>query len=165
MDSGTGRNFVWHFNYDQTIDAGFGTYGKVILPSTVTGTASSATLQDNGNIVVNYPTSVVTLNRTGAIISVVPTGNTINAPTGLTAPLLIINSLLQNAVNLSFIDNATNETGFAIERATLPGGAYSVQTILPDSNGSGLAVTYVDTTTTAGAPGRYRFRPRLRGAG
>lgn len=68
------------------------------------------------------------------------------APTGLTATLQI------TGVSLTWIDNATNETGFKIERAQVTGGVTGVFTPLATVATS----TYIDTTVAANT--RYAYR-------
>jgi FtsP/CotA-like multicopper oxidase with cupredoxin domain len=58
-------------------------------------------------------------------------------------------------VSVRWRDNATNETGFAIERST-NGGAYEVIGTGAPRGGSGMFVRYVDTTVAAGNTYRYR---------
>jgi YD repeat-containing protein len=71
-----------------------------------------------------------------------------NTPTNLTA---VVASLTQ--INLSWIDNATNETGFKIERKIGTGGTYSQIATL------GVNVTtYLDTGLKAGTTYYYRVR-------
>lgn len=71
--SRAGANYVERFNADTSIDTTFGSLGTVNLPSPVTGNPTNAALQQNGNIVVTYPNSVVTLSNIGAILSVTGT--------------------------------------------------------------------------------------------
>lgn len=56
-------------------------------------------------------------------------------------------------INLSWADNASNETGFKLERKTGAGGAYS-QIASPGVN----ATSYADTGVTAGSTYYYRVR-------
>ena len=49
-------------------------------------------------------------------------------------------------INLSFTDNALGETGFQILRATSLNGPWTLVKLLPAKAGSGLTVTYSDTT-------------------
>ena len=65
------------------------------------------------------------------------------APTNLTATLQA-----GPQVSLTWTDNATNETGFVVERST-NGGAFTQIATAPARNNTGN-VTYVDTTDRAG---------------
>jgi hypothetical protein len=49
-------------------------------------------------------------------------------------------------INLSFKDNALNETGFQIKRATSLAGPWTLVKTLPGKAGVGGTVTYTDTT-------------------
>ncbi len=70
------------------------------------------------------------------------------APSNLTA-----NAASSNQINLSWTDNATNETGFKIERKTGSGGTYSQIAAV----GAGV-VTYSDSGLTASTTYYYRVR-------
>jgi fibronectin type 3 domain-containing protein len=70
-------------------------------------------------------------------------------PTGLTAALQA-----GPQVGLSWTDNATNETGFRVERS-VNGGAFALLTTAPALAGTGT-VTYVDTTVAAGNTYTYQ---------
>lgn len=76
-------------------------------------------------------------------------GNPPAAPTTLTATLQA-----GPQVSLTWRDNATNESGFVIERS-MNGGAYSQIATAPARNNTGN-VTFVDTTVTTGATYTYR---------
>ncbi|MEI8216572.1 MAG: multicopper oxidase domain-containing protein [Eubacteriales bacterium] len=71
------------------------------------------------------------------------------APTGLAATL-------QSGprINLIFQDNATNETGFTLERS-VNGGAFATLTSLPANNNTG-SVTYSDSAIAQGSTYTYR---------
>jgi FtsP/CotA-like multicopper oxidase with cupredoxin domain len=72
-------------------------------------------------------------------------------PTGLTAP-----SPSGPPVNLSWTDNANNETGFVVERSD-NGGAFA-QIAAPGPLAGTGGVTYVDTTVTGGNTYSYRVK-------
>jgi hypothetical protein len=57
---------------------------------------------------------------------------------------------------LTWTDNATNETGFILERS-VNGGAFQVLTNPPAHTGTGF-VTFVDTPVTAGTTYAYQVR-------
>ena len=72
------------------------------------------------------------------------------------APTTLAAGLLTNPlrINLTWTDNATNETGFVIERS-INGGAYvQVGTLAPRA-GTGTTA-YINTTVTPGNTYRYR---------
>jgi FtsP/CotA-like multicopper oxidase with cupredoxin domain len=104
-----------------------------------------------------YPTSPLGFPTMSAN-SVSPTANvqvgavqgTPTAPTNLTATL-------QSGprVSLTWRDNATNETGFLVERSTDNGTTWTQVGTAPARNNTGN-VTYVDTTVTAGNNYLYR---------
>jgi hypothetical protein len=73
----------------------------------------------------------------------------LGAPTNLTATLLAATQ-----VRLTWIDTATNETGFVLQRST-NGGAYS-QIAAPGAKTNTGTVTYTDTTVAAGNIYQYR---------
>jgi hypothetical protein len=83
-----------------------------------------------------------------AIIAGATSGTTVAAPTNLVATA---NSTSLQAV-LTWTDNATNETGYSVERAAAD-GVYSVVTTL----GANVA-TYTNTGLTAGTTYTYRVR-------
>ncbi len=70
------------------------------------------------------------------------------APSGLSAT-----SISSTQINLSWTDNATNETGFKIERKTGSGGTYAQIA----TTGAGVTI-YSDTGLTAGTTYFYRVR-------
>jgi len=74
------------------------------------------------------------------------------APTNLTA-------VLQTGpqVQLNWTDNATNETGFIIERRVLGGTFAPLPITVPANTGTGT-VTYTDTTVAAGNTYEYQVR-------
>jgi fibronectin type 3 domain-containing protein len=67
------------------------------------------------------------------------------APSGFTATPSVI-SPDPPFVTLAWIDNATNEQNFRLERALASAGPYTVTATLGSSAGTGGSVTYVDTT-------------------
>jgi uncharacterized delta-60 repeat protein len=157
----TGISSVQLFNADGTTDVTFGgvntALGAVDLPSSVTGNPSNAVVQPNGNIVVTYPASIVTLSASGAIVSITPvTGQTLNAPTGLTAT-----ATSPTSVRIDFMDNSTNEDTFVLERSTSATGPFSlVADIGGFGGGGGIAgtgpVSFIDTTAQANTTYYYR---------
>ena len=77
----------------------------------------------------------------------------IRAPSSLTGTLQANATGVQ--VSLTFTDNATNETGFAIERSTDGGATFTRIATAPARNNTG-SVTYLDTTVTFGTTYTYR---------
>ena len=75
------------------------------------------------------------------------------APTSLTAALQATLGVAPK-IALTFKDNATNETGFVVERA-VNAGAFATLAMLPAKTGT---VTYADTTVAAGNSYTYRVR-------
>lgn len=75
------------------------------------------------------------------------------APTALSAT-----AISSTQINLTWTDNANNETGFKIERQTVPGGAYS-QIALAAADAAGFADTTVSGNTT------YSYRVRATNPG
>jgi predicted phage tail protein len=61
-------------------------------------------------------------------------------------------------VSLTWTDNATNETGFAVERCTGAGCTNFAQIAAPGPLSGTGSVTYVDTTVTAGNTYLYRVK-------
>ena len=57
-------------------------------------------------------------------------------------------------VNVAFLDNSMNETGFTIQRATAPGGPWTTVGTKTGVAGTGSAVTYTETVP----PGTYWYR-------
>ena len=80
-----------------------------------------------------------------------------NGPFGMTA---IATS--PTSVQLSFIDNASNETGFVIDRATSATGPFTQVASLPASPGTLATVQYTDNTAVAGTQYFY-FAQALNG--
>jgi len=72
------------------------------------------------------------------------------APTSLTAVLQAGPRIL-----VTFIDNATSESGFVLERS-VNGGAFATYATLPARAGSGNAVSYADTAVSPGTTYAYR---------
>lgn len=97
---------------------------------------------------VGYGGQFMSLTAQSAPASTV-VGSPPAAPTGLT-------SVLQGGpqVSLTWTDNATNESGFVIQRAT-NGGAFAQIATAPARNNTG-SVTYVDTTIVPGNSYIYR---------
>jgi titin len=99
----------------------------------------------NGTLTSSYS------NLANVTIISVPPANAPAAPTNLSATL-------QSGpiINLSWRDNASNETGFTVERAT-NGGVYTVIANPGRKNNTGT-VTYTDSTVQTGNSYTYRVK-------
>ena len=75
-------------------------------------------------------------------------------PTLPAAPTALTLTRQAGRVTLTWTDNATNETGFQIQRR----GATWVTIASPAANPGTGTVTYIDTTVTPGTVYRYRVR-------
>ncbi len=95
-----------------------------------------------------YP--VVNADSTSSTIAVNPPTAAPAAPTLLTATLQA-----GPRVRLQWRDNATNEAGFVIERATAVGGPYVRIAVAPARSNTGNQ-TFNDTTIVTGTPYWYR---------
>ncbi len=74
------------------------------------------------------------------------------SPSGLTATF----TSLPRRVTLTWVDNALNETGFTVQRATNPAGPWtSLAATSAAAPGKGLTVTYFDTTIASGTNTYY----------
>jgi FtsP/CotA-like multicopper oxidase with cupredoxin domain len=84
----------------------------------------------------------------------------LTGPAGVAAPAAptLLTALLQVGpqVRLTWRDNATNETGFVVERATGTGAFEPIAT--PAARNNTGNVTYVDTTVLGGTTYQYRVR-------
>lgn len=74
-----------------------------------------------------------------------------NPPTGLSAT-----GISSTSIQLDFTDNATDETGFNLYRASVSGGPYVLITTIAANGGTGAA-SYVDTGLTANTTYYYRL--------
>jgi serine protease len=83
------------------------------------------------------------LNAYAALLSIIPT-----APSGLSAT-----AVSTSRIDLSWTDNAANETGFLVERKTGAGGIYSQITIVGQN-----VTAYSDTGLLASTDYYYRVR-------
>ena len=86
------------------------------------------------------------------------------APSGPAPAPLTLRAVLQGngnnqSVVLTWIDNANNETGFTIERATAPvtpASVWGTIATLPVAKGTGTTITYTDTTIARRTSYAYR---------
>ena len=79
-------------------------------------------------------------------------GLVVPAPTNLVAT-----TQFGPQVSLTFTDNATNETGFVLERSSNGGTTFTTLATLPAKTGTGN-ISYIDTTTVAGRSYVYRVK-------
>ena len=137
--------------YRVATNPGHGTLGGT-APSLTYTPAAGYTGPDSFTFVANDGQ----VDSAPAMVSITVTSAPPAAPTNLVATL-------QNGsqVQLTWRDNATNETGFVVERAT-NGGAF-VQITAPGPRNNRGNVTYSDTTVAAGNTYAYRVKA-VRGA-
>lgn len=133
--------------YTDTTVAGNTTYYyRVIASNLVGGSLGSGFTQP---VAPGFPT--VNADSNPSNTASVTIGTTVAAPTNLVATVL---SGLR--VRLTWRDNATNETGFVVERS-VNGGAFT-QIAAPGPRANTGNVTYTDTTVTAGTLYAYRVK-------
>jgi uncharacterized delta-60 repeat protein len=146
-----GQETLTRYSADHSTDVQFGSLGVVTLPASVQGDPTSATAQPNGNTVVTYPNATVTLGPSGAILSITTTGQTINAPTNLTA-----SPSSSTSVQLGFTDNSTNDNGFIIQRATNASGPFTNIGSVPGSV-TGPSTGFVGFADNSASPSTTYF--------
>jgi fibronectin type 3 domain-containing protein len=118
-----------------------------------TAAANAISFSDTTGIAAtSYAYRVSAVNSSGAsaptaAVSVTTFPNPPAAPSGLAA---VVVSATQ--VNLSWVDNSSNETSFSVERATGTGAFSVVASVAANS------VSYVNTTTAGGITYSYRIR-------
>ncbi|MCX6081565.1 MAG: multicopper oxidase domain-containing protein [Chloroflexi bacterium] len=140
------------FNVERSTNGG--AYVTIVTAPARTGTGS-VTYTDNtvlsGNIYSYQVKAINGLNSSAYsnLVSVID-GSTPTAPSNLTATILA-NPL---RVRVSWVDNATNEASFVLERSD-NGGPFTLLATLPARNGTGN-VNYTDTTAPTG--GTYTYR-------
>lgn len=88
-----------------------------------------------------FPTITVDSRGTGTTV-----GDPVDAPTGLTGTLTVKNRKT-STVNLSWTDNADNETGFLVQR-TNPDGTVTNATVGPSIDPAPQTVTFTQTVTS-----------------
>ncbi|MGV8973676.1 MAG: multicopper oxidase domain-containing protein [Rhodoglobus sp.] len=130
-----------------------GTYAQI-----GTALANATTFDDVGaGSTTRYSYRVVAYNAAGNSVSM----PVLAGPTGVplpAAPTLLTGTLQSGGlVSLSFRDNATNETGFVLERSANAGVTFVPIATPPARNNVGN-VTYVDTRTTAGTTYQYQVK-------
>ena len=119
----------------------------------ITDTTSSSSASYQYRVValntVGYTTEFpsMTVKSTSESVGVNPPA----APTSLTAAMLA-----GPQVGLTWRDNASNETGFVIERSVNNGATFTQLGTAPAKSGTGSNVTFTDTTVTPGSTYQYR---------
>jgi len=104
-------------------------------------TSTLANLQVGDKVRVAYVQNRSTLRALAVDARSVPP--TVTEPTGLT-----LTSLSQNQVQLSWIDNSPDETGFRIERRSSMERTFREIAIAPAAAGTGTTVTFTDSNVT-----------------
>ncbi len=116
---------------------------------------------------VSYIDTTVTAGRThayrvkavnGALSSGYSNTYSVSIPPAPAAPTSLVAGLLSGPqAQLTWQDNASNETGFVIERR-INGGAFSVLTTVGPKAGVGYKVSYTDGTVLPGNTYAYRVK-------
>jgi hypothetical protein len=162
--AGTTANLSWTDN--ATNETGYvverstngGTFTQIASVAAGTGTGTRISYSDpnltNGTYTyrvkgVNGPASSLYSNT--ASVNVVNNAPTLKAPSNLSAR----NS--GTSVSLSFNDNASNETGFVLERST-DGVNFTAIANIGAAFGTGNTVRYTDTQVTPGTTYTYRVK-------
>ncbi len=70
---------------------------------------------------------------------------------------LSVTAATPTSIAISATDNATNETGFVLERAASAGGPFTQVVTLPPSAGTGQKISYTDNTVQASTTYFYRI--------
>lgn len=112
---------------------GNGYYVATLVPATAGGTTHSTTASKTGMVAAT--TNALVLPGDVVRYDLVLNAGLPAAPSGLTAT-----TAGNSQINLTWTDNATNETGFVVARGTVSGGAYSDIAAL-----SANATSYGDT--------------------
>ena len=137
------------------VERGVGTDGA-LLPFAEVPANSTTHGDSTTSSAESYRYQVIAYNAAGEsasnIITVTPVIQAPAAPTGLTAAI-VSNPL---GVSLSWQDNASNETGFVIERR-VNGGTFTVLAT-PGPNAATGPVTFVDTAVQSGNSYTYQVK-------
>ncbi len=138
-------------NYDMyflKFDPNWNTCTSITSPSSISGTEDNTTAPTS---TVTTPTPTVTTPAT-----ITATGGTLATQCFVQFPLppsnLTATTVSSSRINLNWIDNSSNETGFKIERSTNAGTNW----ILKDSTVQNI-ITYADTGLTANTIYHYRI--------
>ena len=131
----------------------FGRTGKLGAYTQIATALANATafVDTTADQTLKYRYQVTVYNAAGKVTSLAKTvGALIEAPINLTA------TLSSGRVFLQWIDNATNETGFVLERAA-NGGAFT-QIFAPAARTGTGSASYTDTTVVSGTSYEYRIK-------
>ena len=122
------------------------------------GIGSTVTYADNTTLpLTTYYYRVTAIGNNGnslpSAVKSIATG-AISAPAAPSNLVLTVPTDIP--VTISFRDNATNETGFVIQRGNTATGPFSTIATLSNSPASGATVSFVDNTTAASTTYYYR---------
>ncbi|WP_379969305.1 fibronectin type III domain-containing protein [Ectobacillus sp. sgz5001026] len=129
-----------NFTVISTLGAGSVSYSD---PNITPGTYTYRVKAVNGNLASNYSNTASVTMVSAPVKPAAPTNLRATVRTG-------------PAVDLTWKDNATNETGFIVERST-NGGAYAAITTLNGNPNTGT-MNFTDSTTVAGNSYSYRIK-------
>jgi hypothetical protein len=147
IDLHSGHVFQAVMTYD-------GTTLKVTLTDTVTGATNTHSYQVSigPSAYVGFTAGTGGMSATQQILNWTLTSG-ISVPTVPAAPTNLVATASGNQVNLVWTNNATNQTGFKIERKTGASGTYS-----QIGTGGASATSFTDTTVSGGFQYFYRIR-------
>jgi hypothetical protein len=132
-----------------------GAFAQIAAPGPRTGTGSVSYTDTTVTAGNTYAYRVKAVN--GSVSSAYSNTVTVTVPPVPAAPTSLVAALQTGPrVQLTWQDNATNEAGFVIERAT-NGGAFA-QIAAPGSRAGTGSVIYTDTTVTAGNTYVYQVK-------
>jgi uncharacterized delta-60 repeat protein len=146
------------FSPIQTVPAHAGSFGFISLDDNTAAPATTYYYRVkavNGSVSTEYegPVSVTTPpDNSGGTIGL-GTGTVPNGPYGLTAA-----AASEHAVQVSFHDNASDETAFVLERAASAGGPFAQVHTIASSPGVGEVVMDTDATVVGGTTYFYRVK-------
>jgi hypothetical protein len=137
------------------------------VDSTVSYTDSTAAAGTSYSYTVNAVNGPYQSSTAGPVSVTTPTtagGSTPPGGGGVTNPggppngpyALLLGATGPNSVQISFVDNSSNETGFVIERATGASGPFTQVATLPPASGVHSTVTYTDSTDAPATTYFYR---------
>jgi FtsP/CotA-like multicopper oxidase with cupredoxin domain/transcriptional regulator CtsR len=132
-----------------------GAFSQIAAPGPRAGTGTTSYSDSTVAVGNTYTYQVKAVN--GAVSSPYSNTATVIIPAVPAAPTnLSITSPSGSQISLTWTDNATDETGFVIERS-VNGGAY-VQLAAPGPRANTGSVSYTDSTVTAGNTYSYRVK-------
>ena len=132
-----------------------GAFGTIALLAANTGTGPVSYVDITAQPGATYVYQVSAVN--GWFTSANSNAVTVTTPVAPAAPTKLLAKLVTGPrVNLSFKDNATNETGFQVQRSD-NGSPFTTIATLPPKTGTGN-VAYTDATVKAGNTYTYQVR-------